>query len=181
MIPKPFYKQKLFVFFLLVLLCSIMFLAYQLYFVNQLQHSTEMMTENMSHKFQSGKPTSNRLVEVNPKREILRGIRIRDIENYTKIFLDQKFKCLDGNAEISWDKLNDDFCDCPDGSDETFTNAVSYYSQLFIQHKLLKINITFSVTTENFIAQSSYDIKQAVGLTSPFLLAESTTEFATAS
>lgn len=125
LIPKPFYKQKLFVFFLLVLFCSIMFLAYQLYFVNQLQNSTEMLTERISRQFRTSKPSNNRLVEVNPKREILRGIRIRDIENYTKIFTDQKFKCLDKSAEVPWEKLNDDYCDCSDGSDETFTNAVS--------------------------------------------------------
>lgn len=28
------------------------------------------------------------------------------------------WKCLSGDKEISWDKVNDDFCDCPDGSDE---------------------------------------------------------------
>jgi alpha-glucosidase len=125
LIPKPFYKQKLFVIFLLVLMCSVMFLTYQLYAVNQLQNSTEMLTERISHQIQTSKPSKNRLVEVNPKREILRGIRIRDIDNYTKIFIDQKFKCLDDGKEISWDRLNDDYCDCSDGSDETFTNAVS--------------------------------------------------------
>jgi alpha-glucosidase len=126
LIPKPFYKQKLFVFFLLVLTCSIMFLAYQLYFVNQLANSTEIYTERIvSHPLDAGRPSHKTLVEVNPKREIVKGTRIRDIDNYTKIFTDQKFKCLDGSREIAWERLNDDFCDCPDGSDETYTNAVS--------------------------------------------------------
>ena len=127
LIPKPFYKRKLFVFFLLVLLCSIMFLAYQLYFVNQLANSTEIYTEKSFHHVELSKSTHKSLVEVNLKRELVKGIRIRDIDNYTKLFSDQKFKCLDGSAEILWERVNDDYCDCSDGSDETFTNAVSVF------------------------------------------------------
>jgi len=28
------------------------------------------------------------------------------------------WKCLDGSKTIPWNKVNDDFCDCADGSDE---------------------------------------------------------------
>lgn len=120
LIPKPFYKRKLFAFFCLLLVSSIFFLSYQFYFVNQLNNSNEML---LTEKLPQSKPISKKLVEVNPKREIVKGTRIRDIEHYTKIYTDQKFKCLDGKAEILWEKLNDDFCDCSDGSDETKTNA----------------------------------------------------------
>lgn len=136
LIPKPFYKRKLFVLFCLLIVISTFFLAYQFYFVNQLANSTEMlMTEkDMRHS----KPTSKRLVEVNPKREIVKGTRLRDIDSYSKIFIDQQFKCLVGKEEMPWEKLNDNFCDCSDGSDETSTNACAngkFYCTKQIRHK----------------------------------------------
>lgn len=36
-----------------------------------------------------------------------------------------KFKCRDGQGEFSIDRVNDDFCDCFDGSDEPGTSACS--------------------------------------------------------
>lgn len=133
--PKPFYKKPLFVVFLSLIFVSIMFLIYQVKFVNQLQNPTEHFTERLSREMKITKPNNSGsnggIIEISPKDfRVLKGIRIRDIDNYTKKFKNQKFQCLDKSKEIPWDKLNDDFCDCKDGSDETFTNAVRNYFTL---------------------------------------------------
>ena len=33
------------------------------------------------------------------------------------------FACLDGEMRVAWASVNDDFCDCSDGSDEPGTGA----------------------------------------------------------
>lgn len=35
----------------------------------------------------------------------------------------QTWTCLDGSKQISWNAVNDDYCDCPDGTDEPGTSA----------------------------------------------------------
>lgn len=148
LIPKPFYKRKLFIFFIIVFTFSVIFIIYQFKFINQLsdnnrelfiteQHKRVAAVESITHERAS-------LVEVHPqqapstRREIILGIRIRDLDNYHQKFPNQLFKCLNGIGEIPFDKVNDDYCDCHDGSDETFTNACSngkFYCTKQMRHK----------------------------------------------
>lgn len=134
--PKPFYKRKLFVFFVLLILCSIMFFVYQVKFINQLATSDVIATERLQQP--PSKLTDHKPVEVAaPKREIIKGIRLRDIDYYTKKFPNQKFRC-DGSREILFERINDDYCDCVDGKDETFTNACAngkFYCTHQMRHK----------------------------------------------
>lgn len=47
----------------------------------------------------------------------------------------KKWHCLgDPNIILSYDQINDNYCDCPDGSDEPGTNACPYNGQKFYCH-----------------------------------------------
>ncbi|KAJ1036035.1 hypothetical protein NDA18_000183 [Ustilago nuda] len=57
---------------------------------------------------------------------ISRGISPADAAKYQAIKSESAqlgWKCLDGSKEISWSAINDDYCDCADGSDERGTSA----------------------------------------------------------
>lgn len=54
--------------------------------------------------------------------EFFRGISLKNYDNYIPS-LNNTFKCLENELEIKFENVNDEFCDCPDGSDEPSTNA----------------------------------------------------------
>lgn len=78
-----------------------------------------------SQENSKAEPLKSTTAEFQVKRELIRGIRIRDLDSYTKKFPNQLFKCLDSHLEIPFSLINDNYCDCPDGTDETITNACS--------------------------------------------------------
>ncbi|EPQ27727.1 uncharacterized protein PFL1_04864 [Pseudozyma flocculosa PF-1] len=57
----------------------------------------------------------------------VRGVAPSDAHRYvpytTPATGQQRWKCLDGSKDIKWSAVNDDYCDCPDGSDEPGTSA----------------------------------------------------------
>ncbi|KAL9695794.1 hypothetical protein quinque_015079 [Culex quinquefasciatus] len=57
------------------------------------------------------------------EKRILRGIRLRDLDAYQP-GSSAAFRCLSSTRHVSWARVNDDYCDCPeDGSDEPGTGA----------------------------------------------------------
>lgn len=52
----------------------------------------------------------------------LRGVPPSKAHLYTQS-TSKTWKCLDGSLTIPYSALNDDYCDCPDGSDEPGTSA----------------------------------------------------------
>ncbi|THD18105.1 Glucosidase 2 subunit beta [Fasciola hepatica] len=57
----------------------------------------------------------------------------------------ETFRCIGNSLSIPWTKVNDDYCDCPDGSDEPGTSACN--NGLFfcrdVQYKVVSIPSSF--------------------------------------
>jgi len=56
-------------------------------------------------------------------------------DQYKQAILGLEFKCFDGLKKISQNQLNDNYCDCVDGSDEPITSACN--NGRFYCHKLI--------------------------------------------
>ena len=137
-----------------LILCAMMFIIYQLAFVAELsleeKHKYKLSSEKKHTGISSDPPKIlNSILEKNfesqneePKflnKEIVPGSKSKlDIKNENKVNINlvtpvdkaslstsgSEFKCKLSGKVLPSDKVNDDYCDCPeDGSDEPLTNA----------------------------------------------------------
>ncbi|XP_058063678.1 uncharacterized protein LOC131213616 isoform X2 [Anopheles bellator] len=141
---KPFYKQKLKLTLISVLMLGVLVFVYQLVYIKlgredgassrqraggggRSDDRRDWANGTVSNHRTSATGNSNQFAYVerigNYERLILRGIRLRDLDRYTEQ-PGGKFRCLTSVREIVWERVNDDYCDCTeDGSDEPGTNA----------------------------------------------------------
>ncbi|ETN65183.1 hypothetical protein AND_003053 [Anopheles darlingi] len=133
---KPFYKQKLKLTLIGVLGLGVLFFVYQLVYIKlgadggSPPSATPLAANGGLHGSSNSDTGQHQYAYVerigNHERMILRGIRLRDLDHYTEPASVSRasFRCLQTGRELSWDRVNDDYCDCPeDGSDEPSTNA----------------------------------------------------------
>lgn len=126
---KPFYKQKLKMTMLGVLLMGILFFAYQVFSLNQLPLSGTSHINNNDNTVSGGGSNINSgapSIVIAPGDAALlrqgRGVRELDLARYQPN-IDRTFRCLRSGELFNASKLNDDYCDCADGSDEPATSA----------------------------------------------------------
>uniref|UniRef100_A0A8D8HNS4 Glucosidase 2 subunit beta n=1 Tax=Culex pipiens TaxID=7175 RepID=A0A8D8HNS4_CULPI len=137
---KPFYKQKLKMTLLGVLLMAFVFFGYQFFYIrNNGAGGKQPSNNNAVQDEGGGGGDGNRTADFRGPSEdaryvyvekvgsyekrILRGIRLRDLDAYQP-GSSAAFRCLSSTRHVSWARVNDDYCDCPeDGSDEPGTGA----------------------------------------------------------
>ncbi|EPS65106.1 hypothetical protein M569_09673, partial [Genlisea aurea] len=56
-------------------------------------------------------------------KQPLIGVSPEDEKYYKGLFSSNSIRCKDGSKKFNKSQFNDDFCDCPDGSDEPGTSA----------------------------------------------------------
>lgn len=84
-------------------------------FVKSWGSSNNNKENNNKEKTKTRKRKSLKLLGLNPEHE----------EYFSTAKSAGKFTCLDNSLTISWSSVNDDYCDCKDGSDEPGTSACS--------------------------------------------------------
>ncbi|KAG7310154.1 hypothetical protein JYU34_004707 [Plutella xylostella] len=91
----------------------ILFIAYQIYFFISL--SAE----------KNGKEVVLPDNDIRETHNVIKGIKDVDIAEAYRADNKYQFKCINSDQHIPYESVNDDYCDCEDGTDEPSTNACS--------------------------------------------------------
>jgi len=71
---------------------------------------------------------------------LLVGVRKDDRKRYLPD-KEGNFTCLDGAMSVKFDKVNDNSCDCADGSDEPGTSACDFHFYCEPEHRYIRSNV----------------------------------------
>lgn len=100
----PFVRKRIRFFLFPLVLFSIVFISYQLLMFMRLLKDADSHNKH--------------------EHNLIRGIHLSQIAHYIPNERDI-FQCIASFEEIMYSQVNDDYCDCLDGSDEPGTNACS--------------------------------------------------------
>ncbi|KPA86843.1 putative mitochondrial glucosidase II beta subunit [Leptomonas pyrrhocoris] len=79
------------------------------------------------------------------------GVQRALVSHYDSAEASGKFRCIDGSKTIPFSAVNDDVCECPDGSDEPGTSACAMLRKGVVTQ--LSKNWQFQCTNEGFFEQ----------------------------
>lgn len=126
----------------------ICFILYQLYFfltitseagdnsrVVPVLHLDHEEVEAMTHL----RSEADKFISTNG---LIRGVLFTQISKYRPDY-NNEFECLKSEQRIPFDQVNDDYCDCADGTDEPSTNACvngTFYCETQHRNKQMSFN-----------------------------------------
>lgn len=138
---RSFYRAKPKKLLVFILVISFLFLIYQVYHLTNLSSllsptvstTSSLIISNNLNQIHSSKHLNlekqESLNNNSPQSGIfIAGVSPNDVETYRMAFefIPGKFQCLQSKELIEKDLVNDDYCDCSDGSDEPSTSACSH-------------------------------------------------------
>ena len=118
---------------------------------NQITHSRQRINVTAKHNEESGGQYEKQ-IEANfiQSKSSLKSVKDLTIYGVLPKFATlyqrtgDSFRCLLSGEEIPFDQINDDYCDCMDGSDEPSTNACPHNKLVSMSIKAIKNDLRHS-------------------------------------
>lgn len=128
----------------------ICFILYQLYFfltitsetgnTNRVVPVLNLVHERKADSFTHLRSEEDKFINTNG---IIHGVLYSQMAKYRPDHLNE-FKCLKSDQKIPFEQVNDDYCDCEDGTDEPSTNACvngTFYCETQYRKKPVTFNV----------------------------------------
>ncbi|GAB6023924.1 hypothetical protein CHUAL_008655 [Chamberlinius hualienensis] len=162
-------KRRMFLSFLIVITLSIWYICYQAMSVHKLgeelsaQHIKRKDDQLFLRQYQKADfpvhlypldgNSVNQEAEIVVNRDVTdksHGIRIRGLlSKHIKNYIPNSrgnFVCLHSSHEVPYNRVNNDYCDCDDGSDEPSTSACQN-GRFYCEHQLSPLDEVFIVSS----------------------------------